>query len=110
MSGRTIRSLLGAFLMSIAALPAKAERVVPTDRVTNSVTIFTLPRGDSERVGRLLPGESLEFVRNEPGTRYRQVRRTDGQPGFVHKAFTKTVADSAYGASAKADDELAFTS
>ena len=82
-----------------------ADRVTPTDRVQNSVSVREEPSGQSTLLARLRPGETLESLGNEPGTRYRKVRLANGE-GFVSKSFTRVISDAAAGLAERADDEL----
>lgn len=101
---RATRSLAILLAGCLVAELAVAERVTPTDRVRNSVTIREGPSSQSAEVGRLRPGDSLEFVRNVP--RYRELIRTNGEHGFVSKSFTRVIRDAAAGLAPRQDDEL----
>ena len=64
-----------------APAAAPGDRIVPSDRVVNSVTVRELPSGDSSKVGELTPGESAAYAGAVPG--WYEVLLADGTPGFV---------------------------
>jgi len=68
-----------------------ADSVVPTDGVSNRVIVRADSTSQSADIGSLRPGESLEFVRNVP--RWREVRLSPIQTGFVTKSFTTVIDD-----------------
>ncbi len=82
-----------ASLLLLASFLASADVVVPTDRVTNRVIVRAEDTSQSTDIGSLRPGEQLEFVRNVP--RWREVRLSPTETGFVSKSFTTVIDDPA---------------
>jgi len=74
------------------ALRAVADRVVPSDRVTDSVTVRASPSSDSAVVGKLHPGESALYLSAVP--RWYEIELDDGSRGFVSKSWTDRVPDA----------------
>ena len=87
-----MRVALFSVLAGLLALPVFAERVVPSDRVTSGVTIRAEATTNSARLGTLRVGEELPFVRNVP--RWREVRLSRTQTGFVSKSWTWVEPDA----------------
>jgi len=80
-------------MLSLVSFSVSADVVVPTDRVTNRVVVRAEATSQSADVGSLRPGEQLEFVRNVP--RWREVRLSPTETGFVTKSFTTVIDDPA---------------
>ena len=79
-----------------------ADQVVPSERVTNGVTIRAEPTTNSASLGVLHPGQSLPWVRNVP--RWREVQVSPTETGFVSKSWTHHIAEAAL--QPRAQDEL----
>lgn len=80
-------------ILSLVSYSIFADVVVPTDRVTIRVVVRAEATSQSADVGSLRPGEQLEFVRNVP--RWREVRLSPTETGFVTKSFTTVIDDFA---------------
>ena len=80
-------------ILSLVSLSVSADVVVPTDRVTNRVVVRANATSQSADVGSLKPGEQLKFVRNVP--RWREIRLSPTETGFVTKSFTTVIDDPA---------------
>jgi beta-lactamase superfamily II metal-dependent hydrolase len=93
-------------MLLICSSPTIADQVVPSDRVSGSVTIRAEATSNSAFLGRLSPGESLQWVRNVP--RWREVQVSPGRTGFVSKSWTVQMPDVATATAlpARAQDEL----
>lgn len=82
------------FLWAVAIpLPASADRVVPRGTVTTGVIARENPRPGATPVGALRPGESAALLESVP--RYYKVKLESGQIGFVSKAWTSVVPETA---------------
>lgn len=103
--GRSLLLLL-SFLLLLGAIPSTgfAENVVPTDRVTTKVNVRKTNESDSPIVGALRPGDSAQYLEEEPG-RYR-IKLSNGTEGYVSKGWTRLVAA---GAAAAGGGQLRFT-
>ncbi len=80
---------------------AFAQRVVPSERVRRSVTVFEQDDSDSPRVGQIRVGESAEHLGSIP--RWHEVRLDNGLRGFVSKSWTRVISG---GLSPRQQDEL----
>ena len=76
-------------LLAVSSL-ARADQVVPSDRVVTRVIVRAEPSSTGDRIGSLSPGETAEFLDDVPS--YYKVRLTSGVEGFVSKAWTDLVA------------------
>jgi beta-lactamase superfamily II metal-dependent hydrolase len=105
---RAFRRLLVHFLfccMSLcAALPATAQDITPSARVTRNVVVREQASMASTPVGRLAPGERATVTAEVPG--WYQVRLTDGTAGFVSKAWTVPVGEPFVGTAAAAGHKV----
>jgi beta-lactamase superfamily II metal-dependent hydrolase len=70
-----------------------ADKVVPSDRVTNSIPVRESPSGSSSELARLPVGASADLITSVPS--WHKVRMADGTEGFVSKAWSKVVPDAA---------------
>jgi beta-lactamase superfamily II metal-dependent hydrolase len=88
-----MRILLSCLFLLLAS-SATADRVVPSDRVVNSVTVRAEPRTGSgaDVLGALRPGESAELL-SSTARHWRRVRLDNGTEGFVSKSWTRVVPD-----------------
>lgn len=91
---RALQTLLIAVAIAIGVVEASLgalaqDQVVPSERVTRFVHIREHASSASREIGRLRPGERVEFVRRVP--RWHEVRLADGTPGFVSKSWTHVV-------------------
>lgn len=68
------------------------DRVVPSDRVVNSVNVRESPETDSPILGELRTGDEATLLVDVP--HWYRVRLTDGVEGFVSKAWTDLVQDA----------------
>lgn len=89
----TLLSVLVCALVLLSWSPAVADRIIPSDRVSNFVNVRQGPSTDTPEVGRLRPGESAELLANVP--RWYQVRLANGVQGFVSKSWTEVVPGGA---------------
>ena len=71
---------------------AHADDVIPSARVTSSVIVRRQPDTSSDEVGRLRPGDRAALIQNIP--RWREIRLSDNQTGFVSKSWTEVVGSS----------------
>ena len=83
------------FLFLVAPTTASADVVVPSDRVTSRVIVRERATSNSPDIGSLHPGDQFEYLSSVP--RWHRIRIPDGTPGFVSKAWTRVIADSATG-------------
>ena len=74
-------------------LAALADNVVPSARVSSAVVVRGGPSTSTAILGRLRPGDSGTIIGEVPG--WYQVALVDGTSGYVSKAWTVVVADSA---------------
>ena len=95
-----LAATLAISLLAFAS-SAWADRVVPSERVQSRVIVRESPTSQSPDIGSLRPSESLEFIRNIP--RWREVRLSATQTGFVTKSYTRVVSDDL---AARQNDEL----
>ena len=88
-----MKSIIVGLVVGLLSLApgAWADRVVPTERVRSRAVVREQPTSQSADIGSLRPGESLEFVRNVP--RWREVRLSATQTGFVTKSYTRVVSE-----------------
>ncbi|MFC1896614.1 SH3 domain-containing protein [Thermodesulfobacteriota bacterium] len=84
----------GIVLFILFSLPvlAKAERIVPSDRVTSYVNVREQPSTQSVVVGRLSPNESAELLEGVPY--WYHVRLSNGVTGYVSKAWSVKVSEA----------------
>jgi hypothetical protein len=68
-----------------------ADRVTPNEHVVHNLPIHEAPSGPSPTIGHLLPGESLPHAGSVPS--WHKVTMTNGQIGFVKKAFATLIPD-----------------
>lgn len=85
-------SLLVLFVHSFP-LYARADKVMPSERVTSHVNVREGPSASTPIVGQLRVGEQAELV--APVPRWYQIRLADGTVGFVSKAWTTLVLENA---------------
>lgn len=74
-----------------AAVPALAQDITPSTRVTRNVVVREQASTASAPVGRLAPGDRATVTAEVPG--WYQVRLADGTTGFVSKAWTVPVGE-----------------
>ena len=82
--------VLAVMLLCVPPL-AVGDAVVPSDAVESYINIRSAPDANSEAVGRLQHGQGLPLV----GTteRWYEVQVSDDQTGFVHKHWSRVVAE-----------------
>jgi hypothetical protein len=85
------KTVVCAMLLSCTQI-AIADKVTPSDRVETRLRIRLAPDGTTPVVGHLLPGESLP-LRSSISNWY-EVELTNGQRGFVSKAWAALIADT----------------
>lgn len=99
---------ISLILIPIVTTVALADQVVPTGRVSTSVTVRAEQSSRSAAISSLSPGESLEWLRNVG--RWREVRISSTETGFVSRSFTRRISDAPKPPdgplSARAEDEL----
>lgn len=88
--------LTAALLLLLTAAPqaAFAEQVRASDRVERNVVVRAAPTTQSEPIGALLPGDTLEVV-DDDIPRWYEVRLPDGRTGYVSKSWTVLALDAA---------------
>jgi beta-lactamase superfamily II metal-dependent hydrolase len=86
---RMFAAVCGAFALALMGV-AYADQVTPSESVTSGVIIRAAPTTQSDRLGVLHPGETLELIGDAPS--WRQVRLADGRTGFVSKRWTLVIA------------------
>ena len=78
----------------LAATPAQADDIVPSERVKSSVVVRRDPIGrPSPPVGSLRPGDRATLVESVPY--FWKVRLANGVEGYVSKSWTMRAADEA---------------
>jgi len=86
-------SALGLWVLSVSWFSlAGAATVMPSERVTNAVTIRELPTAQSPKIGQLKRGESLEYLGELPN--WYEVRVAGDREGYVHKGWTRLIEDA----------------
>ena len=81
-------------LLAVGPQAALAEQVRASDRVERSVVVRAAPTTQSEPIGALFPGDTLEVV-DDDIPRWYQVRLPDGRTGYVSKSWTVLIPDAA---------------
>jgi hypothetical protein len=76
----------------LTAIPASADRVIPSSRVTSHLNVRAQPNVNSSVVGILRPNESAELVDSVPY--WYHVRLDDGTIGFVSKAWATIISEA----------------
>lgn len=97
----TLRHGFAALLLgtaALAAIPAFAEDVAPSARVSSAVLVREGPSTDSAVLARLRPGDSATLVGDVSG--WYIVQLPDGTRGYVSKAWTIVRADGGDAAAA----------
>ena len=84
--------LLAVFIAFSNVLVGRADTVVPSDRVTNYVTVRGTASSQSPPVGRLNRGERAEYLGDAPH-RY-HLRLANGVEGYVSKSWTRRIASA----------------
>jgi competence protein ComEC len=85
-----MRSFLLCTLLAVSFY-ASADLVTPNDRVVSTVLIRSEPNGSSSIRGKLLPGDSLKYVKSIDN--YHVVIYPTGQFGYVSKGYSRIVSD-----------------
>jgi len=83
---------LVALLLLLAAAPARAESVTPTNGVTRYVVVRKGPTATSAPVGQLRPTESAETI--ESAGRWFKIRLSTGSEGYLSKAWVTESGES----------------
>lgn len=78
-------------LLALGPLPAMADKITPSERVTSHVNVREEPSSDSVTVGKLRVGEQADLLASVP--HWYKIRLPDGIVGFVSKGWTKLVPD-----------------
>ncbi|WP_374650548.1 MBL fold metallo-hydrolase [Dongia sp.] len=86
-------SVLAAIWMSILSTAAYSDSVQPSERVVNYLVVRETPEADGRQVGTLRPGESAQYLGDEPNRYFIQL--TDGTKGYVSKAWARRVGAAA---------------
>jgi len=85
LSGLAIASIL------LGYVPAYAELVLPSSRVTSSLKVRSAPTTASAVVGKLLPGDAAVWV--DSTTYWHQVTLPSGATGYVSRSWATVEAD-----------------
>lgn len=85
LSGLAIASIL------LGYVPAYAELVIPSSRVTSSLKVRSSPTTASAVVGKLLPGDAAVWV--DSTTYWHQVTLPSGATGYVSRSWATVEAD-----------------
>jgi hypothetical protein len=90
---RFFSSLSGLAIASILLghVPAYAELVLPSSRVTSSLKIRSAPTTASAVVGKLLPGDAAVWV--DSTTYWHQITLPSGTTGYVSRSWATVEAD-----------------
>lgn len=83
-----------AGLWLFAGALASADEITPSDAVRSAVIIREGPSTQSDRLGSLLPGETLELL-SDATPLWFEVRLADGRTGWVSKRWTERIATAA---------------
>lgn len=83
------------WLLLAATLPARADQVVPSERVSTHLNVRLDPSASAVIVGALRPGEAGVFVRSVPF--WYEIRLPDGTAGYVSKAWSRRIDEAAAG-------------
>jgi len=87
-----VRGLVCVVLVLVLNV-AWADRVVPSNRVETQLKLRAAPNGSSVTVGFLEPGDSAQLVESVPN--WHHIRLDNGTQGYVSKAWSLVVSDSA---------------
>lgn len=90
---RFIPSLAGLAIVGVLLgyVPAYAELVLPSSRVTSSLKVRSYPTTASEVVGKLLPGEAAVLM--DSTTYWHQITLPSGTTGYVSRSWAAIEAD-----------------
>ena len=77
------------FPLLLIWIPANADQVVPSSRVTSHLNVREQQTVGSRVVGTLNPSESAELVESVPY--WYHIKLHDGTPGYVSKAWSDTI-------------------
>lgn len=77
------------------SISANADLVTPNERVSTSLVIRSEPNGSSNVRGKLLPGDSLEYVKSTDD--YHVVKFPTGKFGYVNRGFSRIVDNNESG-------------
>lgn len=84
-------SYLAIASILIGYVPAYAELVLPSSRVTSSLKVRSAPTTASSVVGKLLPGDAAVLV--DSTTYWHQITLPGGTSGYVSRAWATVEAD-----------------
>lgn len=94
---------IAALLLCMATLAEPVDSfaqesvmVVPSERITTRLRVRADWKDSSQIIGYILPGDSAELIEDLP--RWRKVRLSDGNIGFVSKSYSDTVRRGALAA------------
>lgn len=81
-------------LLALCGFPltSLADKVVPSNRVTNHVNVRAEPASSADIVGALKPGEEATLITSVSG--WHKIRLSNGIEGFVSKSWTTIIPDS----------------
>lgn len=88
-------AILVALCTLLLQTRANADKVVPSDRVTNFVSVRESTSSGSAELARLTVGQSADLITSVPS--WHKVRLANGTEGFVSKSWTKVVPDAVSG-------------
>ena len=78
---------LSLIFLILSGLPAYADLVIPSDRVTSHLNVRQQPDVNSPILGKIRPDESAELLDSVPY--WYKVMLDNGTQGFVSKAWAK---------------------
>lgn len=91
-----LRAAVAALLLSpLSAVPAAADDVTPSARVSSAVLVRQGPSTDTAILARLRPGDTATIVGEVSG--WYQVELPDGTRGYVSKAWTVVIGQASPG-------------
>lgn len=90
----SLTAFLAVFLNIVASIAYSAE-VTPSQRVKESVTVRPSPSAGSGSIGELKKGERAPLLESIP--HWYKIELSNGQPGFVPKAWTEIAAEDSEG-------------
>ena len=84
-------SCLAIASILLGHVPAYAELVLPSSRVTSSLKVRSAPSTASAVVGKLLPGDAVVWV--DSTTYWHQITLPSGTTGYVSRSWATVEAD-----------------
>ncbi len=87
-----IRIILLFFIAIFSTSLTYSDTVTPSDRVTNSLSIRADPNSNSNKIGKLYPGQKAELI-GQSGAYYR-IKTEQGIEGYVAKSWSTLIPAS----------------